>query len=92
MARKSRKEEDIEAYRNEAEKRKNAVPVGLAYDTSKPKPNKYEYDPRLDLQLVWSGEKEHTSFEIPTVSLHTKELYVVFPISYPERLNIGNLD
>ncbi len=25
---------------------KNAVPVGLAsYDTSKPKPKKYEYDP-----------------------------------------------
>ena len=50
MARKSRKkEEDIEAYRHEAETRKNAVPVGLAsYDTSKPKPKKYDYDPHLD--------------------------------------------
>jgi hypothetical protein len=39
----------IEAYRHEADKRKNAVPVGLAsYDTSKPKPKKYEYDPHLD--------------------------------------------
>ncbi len=29
---------------------KNAVPVGLAsYDTAKPKPKKYEYDPHLEL-------------------------------------------
>lgn len=38
----------VEAYRHEADKRKNAVPVGLAsYDTAKPKPKKYEYDPHL---------------------------------------------
>lgn len=42
LARKAKKEEDIEAYRHETETRKNVVPVGLAsYDTSKPK--KYEY-------------------------------------------------
>ncbi len=30
----------IEAYRHETDKRKNVVPVGLAYyDTSKPKPD-----------------------------------------------------
>ena len=54
MARKAKKkEEDIEAYRHEAETRKNAVPVGLAsYDTSKPKPKKYDYDPHLDPQLA----------------------------------------
>jgi 23S rRNA maturation-related 3'-5' exoribonuclease YhaM len=47
--RKGFKGEDVEAYRHEADKRKNAVPVGLAsYDTSKPKPKKYEYDPHLD--------------------------------------------
>jgi hypothetical protein len=136
LARKSRKEEDVDSYRHEAESRKNAVPVGLAsYDTSKPKLKKYEYDPHLDpvrkqrtqftlirdkslkefmsgggkyfwvelqalsilsngvdSQLIWSGKKKHTSFEIPAVSLRTKELYMVFPISYPERLNIGNLD
>ena len=65
---------DIEAYRHEKDTRKNAVPVGLAsYDTSKPKPKKYEYDPHLDPQLVWAGKKEHTSFEVPTVSLHIHE-------------------
>ena len=29
-----------------------------------------DYDPHLDPQLVWAGKKEHTSFEVPTVSLH----------------------
>lgn len=60
----------VEAYRHETDKRKNAVPVGLAsYDTVKPKPKKYDYDP----QLVWTGKAEHTSFEVPTVSLHIQE-------------------
>lgn len=58
--------EDIKSNKHEAETRKNAVPVGLAsYDTSRPKPKKYEYDPHLDPQLIWSGKKEHTSFEVP---------------------------
>lgn len=49
MGRKAKKNEDLEAYRHEAYKRKNAVPVGIAsYDTSKPKPKEYEYDPHLD--------------------------------------------
>lgn len=71
MARKpKKKDEDVEAYRHEADTRKNAVPVGLAsYDTAKPKPKKYEYDPHL----VCSGKKEHTLFEIPTVSLYIPE-------------------
>jgi len=75
LARKPRKkEEEIEAYRHETDSRKNAVPVGLAsYDTSKPKPKKCDYDPHLDPQLIWSGKKEHTSFEVPTVSLHIHE-------------------
>ncbi len=75
MAKRSRKKKgDIEAYRHEKDKRKNVVPVGLAsYDTSKPKPKKYEYDPHLDPLLVWAGKAEHTSFEVPTVSLHIHE-------------------
>ena len=74
MAKKSRKKEDVEAYRHETETRKNVVPVGLAsYDTSTPKPKKYEYDPHLAPQLVWTGKAENTSFEVPTVSLHIHE-------------------
>jgi adenine-specific DNA-methyltransferase len=65
--RKGFKEEDVDAYRHETDTRKNAVPVGLAsYDTAKPKPKKYEYDPHLDPQLLWAGKAEHTSFEVPT--------------------------
>jgi adenine-specific DNA-methyltransferase len=71
LARKAKKEEDVEAYRHETETRKNVVPVGLAsYDTVIPKPKKYAYDPYLDPQLVWTGKAENTSFEVPTVSLH----------------------
>lgn len=32
-----------------------------------------DYDPHLDPQLVWAGKKEHTSFDVPTVSLHVHE-------------------
>ena len=33
----------------------------------------YAYDPHLDPQLHWAGKAEHTSFEVPTVSLHVHE-------------------
>jgi adenine-specific DNA-methyltransferase len=33
----------------------------------------YAFDPHLDPQLVWAGKAEHTSFEVPTVSLHVHE-------------------
>jgi adenine-specific DNA-methyltransferase len=51
-------------------------PVGLVTpETDSPLPTRktYEYDPHLDPQLVWAGKKEHTSFEVPTVSLHVHE-------------------
>ena len=75
MAKKAReKEEDVDSYRHEAESRKNAFSAGHAScDTAKHKPNKYEYSPHLDPQLAWSGKKEHTSFAVPTVSLHIHE-------------------
>jgi len=60
-----KKNNDVDAYKHKKETHKNAVPVGLApYVTSKPKPKRYDYDPHLDPQLIWSGEKEHTSFEV----------------------------
>ena len=52
--RKDSADDDVKAYRHETETRKNVVPAGLAsYDTSNPKPKKYEYDPHLDPQLMW---------------------------------------
>ena len=49
-------------------------PVGLVTPETDPdagqKKKTYAYDPHLDPQLVWAGKAEHTSFEVPTVSLH----------------------
>ena len=33
----------------------------------------YAHDPHIDPQLSWAGKGEHTSFEVPTVSLHVHE-------------------
>jgi adenine-specific DNA-methyltransferase len=54
------------------------LPTHRVYDYIQPvptvKPRKdLDYDPHLDPQLVWSGKKEHASFEVPTVSLHVHE-------------------
>ena len=45
------------------------------YETPVPsmRTKQLDYDPNLDPQLVWAGKKEHTSFEVPTVSLHVHE-------------------
>ena len=66
----------IEQYDHKDKKRVNNPPVGLVTpetdrDTGLKK--KYQYDPHLDPQLVWTGKAEHTSFEVPTVSLHVHE-------------------
>jgi len=54
------------------------LPTRKIYDYVDPvpavKPGKdLDYDPHLDPQLVWAGKKEHSSFEVPTVSLHVHE-------------------
>jgi adenine-specific DNA-methyltransferase len=65
----------IEQYDHKGRKRTNNPPVGLVTpDTDKDAGEKaYAHDPHLDPQLVWAGKKEHTSFEVPTVSLHVHE-------------------
>jgi adenine-specific DNA-methyltransferase len=68
---------EIEIYRHEDKERLNNPPVGLVTTDTDPdtgqKKKKYEYDPHLDPQLTWAGKAEHTSFEVPTVSLHVHE-------------------
>ena len=44
--------------------------VGRAPSPARPQ---LDYDPHLDPQLVWAGKKEHTSFDVHTVSLHVHE-------------------
>jgi len=65
----------IEQYEHADKTRVNNPPVGLvtpATDPDLPKKT-YQYDPHLDPQLIWAGKAEHTSFEVPTVSLHVHE-------------------
>ena len=76
MARKSEiNKRKLEQYEHKGKERFNNPPVGLVSpSTDKDAPKKtYQYDPHLDPQLVWAGKAEHTSFEVPTVSLHVHE-------------------
>jgi len=66
----------IEQYNHRDKKRLNNPPVGLVTPQTDPesgKKAKYQYDEHLGPQLVWAGKAEHTSFEVPTVSLHVHE-------------------
>lgn len=80
MARKKKeitnKQKPIEQYEHKDKQRLNNPPVGLVdahTDNGGLKKKKYAYDPHLDPQLQWAGKAEHTSFEVPTVSLHVHE-------------------
>ncbi len=67
---------EIEQYEHEDKQRVNNPPVGLVTPSTDPPETAkktYAYDPHLDPQLVWAGKAEHTSFEVPTVSLHVHE-------------------
>jgi len=71
------KRRPIESYDHRDKERVNNPPVGLVTPQTDPdagqKKKRYAYDPHLDPQLVWAGKAEHTSFEVPTVSLHVHE-------------------
>ena len=75
MAKKN-SQKNIEQYEHRDKQRLNNPPVGLVdahTDNGGLKKQKYEYDPHLDPTLQWAGKAEHTSFEVPTVSLHVHE-------------------
>ncbi len=65
----------IEQYTHADKDRVNNPPVGLVTPETDKEAGKqaYAYDPHLDPQLQWAGKSEHTSFEVPTVSLHVHE-------------------
>ena len=73
--RKSQAKRPIESYDHRGKERLNNPPVGLVTpETDRDAGKKtYAYDPHLDPQLQWAGKAEHTSFEVPTVSLHVHE-------------------
>ncbi len=73
---KKKTEKQIEQYQHPDKERVNNPHVGLVTPKSDPDTGvkkKYQYDPHLDPQLQWAGKAEHTSFEVPTVSLHVHE-------------------
>jgi len=75
MAKKKSKKQ-IEQYEHSDKERANNPHVGLVTPATDPDTGEkktYEYDPHLDPQLQWAGKAEHTSFEVPTVSLHVHE-------------------
>ena len=67
----------IEQYSHLGKERLNNPPVGLVSDDTDidygQKKRTYQYDPHLDPQLQWAGKTEHTSFQVPVVSLHVHE-------------------
>ena len=73
--RRGQSQRPIEAYDHVGQERLNNPPVGLVNpDTDRDDGRRtYAYDPHLDPQLQWAGKAEHTSFEVPTVSLHVHE-------------------
>ena len=73
--RRSQTQRPIEAYDHTGQERLNNPPVGLVSPDTDHDAGRavYEYDPHLDPQLQWAGKAEHTSFEVPTVSLHVHE-------------------
>lgn len=67
---------EIKQYEHSDKERANIPHVGLVTPDSDPDTGEkktYQYDPHLDPQLQWAGKAEHTSFEVPTVSLHVHE-------------------
>ena len=66
----------IDSYAHQDKQRLNNPPVGLVTPKTDPDTGEkqtYAYDPHLEPQLDWAGKTEHSSFAVPTVSLHVHE-------------------
>ena len=76
MAKRGKKSErEIESYAHPDKDRVNNPQVGLVTSATDPDvgSKSYNHDPHLDPYLSWASKSEHTSFEVPTVSLHVHE-------------------
>ena len=69
----------IEQYEHKGKERANNPPVGLVTPDTDIETGRmsHAFDPHLDPTLQWAGKAEHTSFDIPTVSLHVHERYTL---------------
>ena len=91
----SSKRKKIKAYQHKDQKRPNNPPVGLVTpdtDADAGKKKTWAYDPHIDPSLQWAGKAEHTSFEVPTVSLHVHERIEPRTIIEAVRKTNGNGD
>ena len=76
MARRAKtSKRNIESYAHAGKDRANNPPVGLVTPDTDPdvEVKIYSHDPHIEPHLTWAGKSEHTSFEVPTVSLHVHE-------------------
>lgn len=82
----------IEQYEHLGKERCNNPPVGLVTPETDAETGKktYQYDPHLDPTLQWAGKTEHTSFEVPTQSLHVHER--IDPRTIIKAVRKGKLD
>ena len=73
--RKGKAGRNIATYEHPHKERVNNPPAGLVTpETDRDAGERaYAHDPHLDPHLSWSGKAEHTSFEVPTASLHVHE-------------------
>ena len=85
-----KRKRDIENYAHSDKERVNNPPVGLVDANNDPEAEAaaYAHDPHIDPQLSWAGKAEHTSFEVPTVSLHVHER--IDPRTIVEAVRKGN--
>jgi len=63
---------EVKDFRHWEAKRRNSLLAGITptYEVRERQTIRYAYDPHLEPQLLWSGKAEHTSFEVPVVSLY----------------------
>lgn len=66
---------EVDSYAHSQKDRANNPPVGLVTPETDPEVEGriYDHDPHVEPHLSWTGKSEHTSFEVPTVSLHVHE-------------------
>lgn len=73
--RSSKKGRNIETYAHTDKKRVSNLPDGLVTSETDQNlgTNTYAHDQHLNPHFSWVGKSEHTSYKVPTISLHVYE-------------------
>ncbi|MEK7719091.1 MAG: hypothetical protein AAB347_05700 [Bacteroidota bacterium] len=76
MAKKTQPTKPIAQYEHKDKDRLNNPLIRLVEEATESiisSKKRCGFDPHIDPQLQWVGKAEHTSFDMPTVSLHVHE-------------------